>query len=142
MRHDTGVALAGLRLCTTGAVMVPGSSARVVATIWIRYVGLVSGVPATSASRMRGHDAGGSGGAQGGEMPIISGSPNWSPASQRGRLDFTTDLATLVRDADAVFIAWNAVARRGDGYADLSYVYAAAEEISSRSPAYRREYRK
>jgi UDPglucose 6-dehydrogenase len=48
-----------------------------------------------------------------------------------GRLSFTTDLAPAVRTADAVFIAVGTPSRRGDGYADLSYVYAAAEEIGS-----------
>jgi len=47
-----------------------------------------------------------------------------------GRLSFTTELAPAVRDADAVFIAVGTPSRRGDGHADLSYVYAAAEEIA------------
>lgn len=47
-----------------------------------------------------------------------------------GRLSFTTDLAPAVADADAVFIAVGTPSRRGDGHADLSYVYAAAEEIA------------
>jgi UDPglucose 6-dehydrogenase len=47
-----------------------------------------------------------------------------------GRLSFTTDLAPAVRDADAVFIAVGTPSRRGDGHADLSYVYAAAREIA------------
>lgn len=47
-----------------------------------------------------------------------------------GRLQFTTDLAAGVKDADAVFIAVGTPSRRGDGHADLSYVYAAAEEIA------------
>jgi len=46
-----------------------------------------------------------------------------------GRLSFTTDLAAAVPGADAVFIAVGTPSRRGDGHADLSYVYAAAEEI-------------
>jgi UDPglucose 6-dehydrogenase len=46
-----------------------------------------------------------------------------------GRLTFTTDLAPAVKDADAVFIAVGTPSRRGDGHADLSYVYAASEEI-------------
>src|SRR3954451_2868694 len=48
-----------------------------------------------------------------------------------GRLAFTTDLAPSVRGADAVFIAVGTPSRRGDGHADLSYVYAAAREIAS-----------
>ena len=46
-----------------------------------------------------------------------------------GRLSFTTELAAAVAGADAVFIAVGTPSRRGDGHADLSYVYAAAEEI-------------
>lgn len=46
------------------------------------------------------------------------------------RLYFTTDAADAVRSADAVFIAVGTPTRRGDGHADLSYVYAAAEEIA------------
>jgi len=47
-----------------------------------------------------------------------------------GRLSFTTDLAEGVKDADAVFIAVGTPSRRGDGHADLSYVFAAAREIA------------
>ena len=47
-----------------------------------------------------------------------------------GRLSFTGDLAAAVKDADAVFIAVGTPSRRGDGHADLSYVFAAAEEIA------------
>jgi UDPglucose 6-dehydrogenase len=47
-----------------------------------------------------------------------------------GRLSFTTDLKEGVKGADAVFIAVGTPTRRGDGHADLSYVYAAAEEIA------------
>jgi len=53
-----------------------------------------------------------------------------------GRLDFTLDLASSVRDADAVFIAVGTPARRGDGHADLSYVYAAAKEIAGHLTGY------
>ena len=47
-----------------------------------------------------------------------------------GRLDFTLDLAAVLPEADAVFIAVGTPSRRGDGHADLSFVYAAAEEIA------------
>ena len=47
-----------------------------------------------------------------------------------GRLRFSTDLVAAVADADAVFIAVGTPSRRGDGHADLSFVYAAAEEIA------------
>jgi len=67
-----------------------------------------------------------------GRMPI------WEPGlealvshnASRGRLKFTTDLAEGIADADAVFIAVGTPARRGDGHADLSFVYAAAKEIA------------
>ncbi|MCC8963546.1 UDP-glucose/GDP-mannose dehydrogenase family protein [Bradyrhizobium sp. Pear76] len=48
-----------------------------------------------------------------------------------GRLTFTTELAGAIGDADAVFIAVGTPSRRGDGHADLSYVYAAAKEIGA-----------
>ncbi|MDP3854870.1 UDP-glucose/GDP-mannose dehydrogenase family protein [Phenylobacterium sp.] len=47
-----------------------------------------------------------------------------------GRLKFDTEAAEAVREADAIFIAVGTPSRRGDGHADLSYVYAAAEEIA------------
>jgi len=47
-----------------------------------------------------------------------------------GRLTFTTDLKAAVAGADAVFIAVGTPSRRGDGHADLSYVFAAAAEIA------------
>ncbi len=46
------------------------------------------------------------------------------------RLSFTTDLPAAVSAADAVFIAVGTPSRRGDGHADLSYVFEAAEEIA------------
>lgn len=47
-----------------------------------------------------------------------------------GRLSFSGDLTEAVKDCDAVFIAVGTPSRRGDGHADLSYVYAASEEIA------------
>lgn len=49
---------------------------------------------------------------------------------QSNRLTFTTDLKTAVEKADAVFIAVGTPSRRGDGHADLSFVFSAAEEIA------------
>ena len=46
------------------------------------------------------------------------------------RLSFSTDLAASVKECDAIFIAVGTPSRRGDGHADLSYVYAASEEIA------------
>jgi UDPglucose 6-dehydrogenase len=56
--------------------------------------------------------------------------------SSAGRLDFSTDLASAVADADLVFIAVGTPTRRGDGHADLKYVYAAAEEVAHRLQGY------
>jgi UDPglucose 6-dehydrogenase len=47
------------------------------------------------------------------------------------RLAFTTTVDQPVRGADAVFIAVGTPSRRGDGHADLSYVYDAAREIAA-----------
>jgi UDPglucose 6-dehydrogenase len=47
-----------------------------------------------------------------------------------GRLTFTQDLGPAVRDADVVFLAVGTPMRRGDGYADLSYVFAAVDELA------------
>jgi UDPglucose 6-dehydrogenase len=46
------------------------------------------------------------------------------------RLSFTTELTNAVKNADAVFIAVGTPSRRGDGHADLTYVYEAAKEIA------------
>jgi UDPglucose 6-dehydrogenase len=51
--------------------------------------------------------------------------------AKAGRLSFGTDVANAVRQADVIFIAVGTPSRRGDGFADLSYVYAAAREIAS-----------
>ncbi|MXO89440.1 UDP-glucose dehydrogenase family protein [Pontixanthobacter aquaemixtae] len=48
---------------------------------------------------------------------------------QAGRLTFTTDLAEGIKDAQAIFIAVGTPSRRGDGHADLSFVYAVAKEV-------------
>ena len=59
-----------------------------------------------------------------GEIPIFEPGLDALVASnvKAGRLDFTTDLAAPVAEADAVFIAVGTPSRRGDGHADLSYV--------------------
>ena len=49
---------------------------------------------------------------------------------EAGRLDFTTEAKAAIEEAEIVFIAVGTPARRGDGHADLTYVYAAAEEIA------------
>jgi UDPglucose 6-dehydrogenase len=68
-----------------------------------------------------------------GRMPIYEPGLDLLVASNvaAGRLTFTTDLASAVAGADAVFIAVGTPSRRGDGHADLSYVFAATEEIAA-----------
>ena len=67
-----------------------------------------------------------------GEIPIFE--PGLEDLVARnvreGRLSFRCDPADVIAEAEAVFIAVGTPSRRGDGHADLSYVYAAAEEIA------------
>ena len=113
-----------------------------IAMVGTGYVGLVSGVclsdfghevvcvdrDAAKIARLRA-----------GEVPIYE--PGLQSLMARniaaGRLGFTTDLAAAVAEARAVFIAVGTPSRRGDGHADLSHVFAAAEEIARalRGPA-------
>ncbi len=67
-----------------------------------------------------------------GEVPIYEPGLNDLVAAntRAGRLKFTSDLAGAVKAADAVFIAVGTPSRRGDGHADLSFVYDAAREIA------------
>jgi UDPglucose 6-dehydrogenase len=67
-----------------------------------------------------------------GEMPIYEPGLSELVANnvRDGRLSFATDLTEAVSRADAVFIAVGTPSRRGDGYADLSYVYQAATDIA------------
>ncbi len=67
-----------------------------------------------------------------GEIPIFEPGLDRLVADNRaaGRLTFTTDLKAAVAGADAVFIAVGTPSRRGDGRADLGYVYAAAAEVA------------
>ncbi|MDL2352107.1 MAG: UDP-glucose/GDP-mannose dehydrogenase family protein [Pseudomonadota bacterium] len=68
---------------------------------------------------------------QAGIMPIFEpGLAELVTSNARsGRLSFTTDLAAGIAGAAAIFIAVGTPSRRGDGHADLSYVYAVAEEV-------------
>lgn len=106
-----------------------------VAMIGTGYVGLVSGVCFSDF----GHDvvcvdkqAAKIEALKAGEVPIYE--PGLDEILARnvaaGRLSFTTDLAEALKGADAVFIGVGTPTRRGDGHADLSYVYAAAQEIA------------
>ncbi|ALR22241.1 MULTISPECIES: UDP-glucose/GDP-mannose dehydrogenase family protein [Sphingobium] len=99
------------------------------------YVGLVSGACFADF----GHDvvcvdkdAGKIAAIEAGRMPIYEPGLDQLVGSNAaaGRLTFTTDLAAGVKGADAIFIAVGTPSRRGDGHADLSYVYAAAKEIA------------
>jgi UDPglucose 6-dehydrogenase len=73
-----------------------------------------------------------------GIMPIYEPGLDALVASnvKAGRLSFTTDLAAGIKGAEAVFIAVGTPSRRGDGHADLSYVYAAAREIAGAIDGY------
>jgi len=99
------------------------------------YVGLVSGACFADF----GHtvtcidkDAGKIERLRGGGIPIYEPGLDVLVAQnvKAGRLSFDTEAAEAVKKADAVFIAVGTPSRRGDGHADLSYVYAAAEEIA------------
>jgi UDPglucose 6-dehydrogenase len=107
-----------------------------IAMIGTGYVGLVSGAcfsefgiavvcvdkDAAKIARLRN-----------GEMPIFEPGLAQLVAANRaaGRLAFTTELAEAVAGADAVFIAVGTPSRRGDGHADLTHVFAAAEEVGA-----------
>ncbi len=71
-----------------------------------------------------------------GEIPIFEPGLDELVAKnvESGRLSFTMDLASALPDADAVFIAVGTPSRRGDGHADLSFVYAAAKEMAPLLP--------
>jgi UDPglucose 6-dehydrogenase len=107
-----------------------------VAMIGTGYVGLVSGAcfadfghEVTCVDKDKGKIA-----ALGkGEVPIYEpGLTDLVAANARaGRLKFTTDLPAAVKAADAVFIAVGTPSRRGDGHADLSYVFDATREIAA-----------
>jgi len=106
-----------------------------IAMIGTGYVGLVSG---TCLADFGHHvtcvdkDAAKIEGLLEGRMPI------WEPGLEalvkanveRGRLEFTTDLGKALDGAEAVFIAVGTPSRRGDGHADLSFVFAAVEELA------------
>jgi len=73
-----------------------------------------------------------------GEIPIYEPGLDRlvSDNARSGRLTFSTHLPDAVGNADAVFIAVGTPTRRGDGHADLSYVYAAAAEIAQAITGY------
>ncbi|MDQ3139136.1 MAG: UDP-glucose/GDP-mannose dehydrogenase family protein [Pseudomonadota bacterium] len=106
-----------------------------IAVIGTGYVGLVSGACFSDF----GHhvtcvdkDAGKIAALERGVMPIFE--PGLDQLVERnvrgGRLEFTTDATAAVAQAEAIFIAVGTPSRRGDGHADLSYVFDAAREIA------------
>ena len=106
-----------------------------IAMIGTGYVGLVSGACFADFGHQVAcvdKDAAKIDGLNAGVMPI------WEPGLEslvksnveRGRLTFTTDLPAAVRDAEAVFIAVGTPTRRGDGHADLTYVFDAVRELA------------
>jgi UDPglucose 6-dehydrogenase len=112
-----------------------------IAMIGTGYVGLVSGacfsefgVNVICVDRMAEKIAR----LEAGEIPIFE--PGLDDVVARnvaaGRLNFTTDLSAAVSGADAVFIAVGTPSRRGDGHADLSYVFDAAREIARAMDGY------
>ncbi|TDQ81386.1 UDP-glucose dehydrogenase [Dongia mobilis] len=112
-----------------------------VAMIGVGYVGLVSGACFSEF----GHDvvcidsdAARISALEQGEIPIYEPGLDELVARNRadGRLRFTTDLMDALQGAEAVFIAVGTPSRRGDGHADLTYVYQAAGEIAAEISAY------
>ncbi len=105
------------------------------------YVGLVSGACFSEF----GHtvtcvdkDAGKIDALLAGRIPIFEPGLDQLVASNvaAGRLSFTTDLKQPVAEADAVFIAVGTPSRRGDGHADLTYVFDAAAEVAAALDGY------
>ena len=112
-----------------------------VAMIGTGYVGLVSGACFSDF----GHhvtcidkDHGKIDALKAGHMPIFEPGLEDLVADnvKAGRLSFATEIEGAVAEADAVFIAVGTPSRRGDGYADLTYVFAAAQEIASALKGY------
>jgi UDPglucose 6-dehydrogenase len=107
-----------------------------IAMIGAGYVGLVSGACFADF----GHDVacidrdeGRIASLEAGRMPIYEPGLDEIVGKnvRAGRLTFSTDLAAAVSSAEAVFIAVGTPSRRGDGHADLSYVYQAARDIAA-----------
>ena len=106
-----------------------------VAMIGSGYVGLVSGACFADFGHLVtcvDKDLGKVAALRRGEMPIYEPGLEELVAAnvEARRLAFTSELAGAVGEADAVFIAVGTPSRRGDGHADLSYVYEAAREIA------------
>ncbi len=112
-----------------------------IAMIGTGYVGLVSGA---CFSEFGHHvvcvdkDMAKIGSLKAGRMPIYEPGLEEVVADnvKAGRLSFTGDLPASVKEADAVFIAVGTPSRRGDGHADLTYVFEAAKEIAAALDGY------
>jgi UDPglucose 6-dehydrogenase len=107
-----------------------------IAMIGSGYVGLVSGACFADFGHVVtcvDKDAAKIAALRDGKMPIYEpGLPEIVATNiQAGRLSFVTEMAGAVSAADAVFIAVGTPSRRGDGHADLTYVYEAAAEIAA-----------
>src|SRR5215470_20020972 len=112
-----------------------------IAVVGTGYVGLVSGVCFSEFGvevNCIDTDAAKIARLERGEMPIYEPGLAGLVASNvaAGRLSFSTELAPAVNGAEAVFIAVGTPSRRGDGHADLTYVFQAAEEIAQSLDGY------
>jgi len=106
-----------------------------IAMIGTGYVGLVSGACLSEFGHEVAcidNDGGKIEALEAGRIPIFEPGLEEVVAAnvKAGRLSFSKDLKSAVAGADAVFIAVGTPSRRGDGHADLSYVFAACEEIA------------
>jgi len=107
-----------------------------IAMIGTGYVGLVSGACFSDFGHVVtciDKDAAKISQLQSGRMPLFEPGLDALVAHNvaAGRLSFTTDAAGAVRTADAIFLAVGTPSRRGDGFADLTYLYDAAREIAA-----------
>ena len=106
-----------------------------IAMIGTGYVGLVSGACFSDFGHVVtciDRDAAKIRELQNGKIPIFEPGLDALVASnvEAGRLSFATESAAAIRAADAVFLAVGTPSRRGDGFADLSYVHDAARELA------------
>jgi UDPglucose 6-dehydrogenase len=107
-----------------------------IAMIGTGYVGLVSGACFSDFGHVViciDKDAAKISQLQNGTMPLFEPGLDALVARnvEAGRLSFTTESAAPVRGADAIFLAVGTPSRRGDGFADLTYLYDAAREIAA-----------
>ena len=113
-----------------------------IAMIGTGYVGLVSGACLADFGHIVtcvDNDSGKIAALQQGEIPIFE--PGLADLVAKNvrerRLSFTTDLSTPVDTAEAIFIAVGTPSRRGDGHADLTYVFQAARDIAAAVDGYK-----